>query len=246
MKKILLSAAALTTLALSAQAADKNPDALVTHTELGYIQTDGNTQTKTFNLDANAKKAWGKHQTSLKLDGQYGSTGDANGDDVENKNKYLIEANYDYAFAASLSFNYLIGYKSDRYAGFAYQAYTGPGLKYHAIQTQAHDLSLNGSILYSSDESYAKPRETNNYSGYRAELVYGWDILKNLKFTEEASYRSSFEDSSNYFVASKTAFTTKISDIFSAGVSYKVDYVNQPLAAKNTDSTFTFNLIMDY
>ncbi len=247
MKKILLSAAALTTLALSAQAAETNPDALITHTELGYIQTDGNTQTKSFTLDANAKKAWGKHQTSLKLDGQYGSAYDAATDkEKENKNKYLIEANYDYTFAKTLGFNYLVGYKSDKYAGFAYQAYTGPGLKYQAVKTAVHDLSLNGSILYSSDRSYAQPRETNNYSGYRAELIYGWDMLKNLKFTEEASYRGSFEKSSNYFASSKTAFASKISDIFSAGISYKVDYVNEPLAAKKTDSTFTFNLIMDY
>ena len=241
MKKIILSAFALSALTISAQAADKNPDALVTHTEMGYIQTDGNTKTKTFNLDANVKKAWGKHQTSLKLDGQYGSA-----DDVEVKNKYLIEVNYDYSFTKILAFNYLAGYKSDRYAGFAYQAYTGPGLKYQAIKNDAHDLSLNGNILYSSDESYAQPRDTNNYSGYRAALVYGWDILKNLKFTQEASFRGSFEDSSNYFAHSKTAFASKLSDMFSAGISYKLDYVNKPLAAKTTDSTFTFNLIMDY
>ena len=241
MKKIILSAVALSALALSAQAAEKNPDALVTHTEMGYIQTDGNTKTKTFSLDANVKKAWGKHQTTLKLDGQYGSA-----DDLEVKNKYLIELNYNYSFTKMLAFNYLAGYKSDRYAGFAYQAYTGPGLKYQAIKNDAHNLALSGNILYSSDESYAQPRDTNNYSGYRAELVYGWQMLKNLKFIQEASIRGDFEDSSNYFAHSKTEFTSKLSDIFSAGISYKLDYVNRPLAAKTTDSTFTFNLIMDY
>jgi len=241
MKKIILSAFALSALTITAQAADKNPDALVTHTEMGYIQTDGNTKTKTFNLDANVKKAWGKHQTSLKLDGQYGSN-----DGIEVKNKYLIEVNYDYSFTKILAFNYLAGYKSDRYAGFAYQIYTGPGLKYQAIKNDTHDLSLNGNILYSSDESYVQPRTTDNYSGYRAEFLYGWQMLKNLKFTQEASLRGDFRDSSNYFAHSKTAFTSKLSDMFSAGVSYKLDYVNKPLAAKNTDSTFTLNLIMDY
>jgi putative salt-induced outer membrane protein len=244
MKKILLSTTVASAIALSAQAADTT--AIVTHTELGYIQTEGNTQTKTFNLDANAKKAWDKHAAALKVEGQYGSVGDTNGDDVEVKNKYIIEANYDYKFSKALAFNYLAGYKSDRYAGFAYQAYTGPGLKYQAVKNEKHDLALDGSILYSSDRTYQAPRDTNNYSGYRAQLIYGWQMLENLKFTQEASYRSSFEDGENFFVYSKTAFAAKISDIFSAGVSYKVDYVNQPLAAKTTDSTLTFNLIMDY
>ena len=241
MKKIILSAVALTTLTLSAQAAANNPDALVTHTELGYIQTDGNTKTKTFNLDANAKKAWGKHQTSLKLDGQYGSA-----DDKENKKKYLIEGNYDYAFTKTFAFNYLIGYKSDIYSGFDYQFYTGPGAKYQAIKNDKHDLSFTANILYSQDKYYPVD-ETNDYTGYRAQGVYNWNIVNNLKFTQELALRGDFDNSDNYFATSKTAFTTKISDIFSAGISYKIDYVNTPPAGKdNKDTTLTANLIMDY
>lgn len=245
MKKILLSAAALTTLALSAQAADKNPDALITHTELGYIQTDGNTKTKTFNLDANAKKAWGKHQTSLKLDGQYGSA-----DDKENKKKYLVEGNYDYAFTKTFAFNYLIGYKSDIYSGFDYQFYTGPGAKYQALKLAKHDLSFTANILYSKDNYHvptATGDDTNDYTGYRAQGIYLWNIVNNLKFTQELGLRGDFDNSDNYFATSKTALTTKISDIFSAGISYKIDYVNKPLPGlENKDTTLTANLIMDY
>jgi putative salt-induced outer membrane protein len=238
MKKILLSSVIASAVALSAQAADANT--LVTHTEMGYIQTDGNTKTKTFNVDAKASKTWNKNVGTLKIDGQY-----ADADGKETKNKYLIEGNYDYKITEKFAFNYLVGYKSDRYAGFAYQTYTGPGAKYQAIKTDNHNLSVDGNILYSSDKSYAT-KDTNNYSAYRVQAIYAWQMLKNLKFDQEASFRGSFEDSSNYFAYSKTALTSKLSDIFSAGISYKVDYVNQPLAAKTTDSTLTFNLIMDY
>ena len=240
MKKILLSSLIASTVALSVQAADTKENKLVTHTEMGYIQTDGNTKTKTFNVDAKASKTWNKHVGTLKIDGQY-----ADADDKETKNKYLIEGNYDYKFTKNFAFNYILGYKSDRYAGFAYQTYTGPGAKYQAIKTKIHDLSIDGNILYSSDKSYVK-KDTNNYSAYRVQAIYEWQMLKNLKFDQEASFRGSFEDSSNYFAHSKTALTSKLSDMFSAGISYKVDYVNQPLAAKTTDSTLTFNLIVDY
>ena len=241
MKKIVLSAFVLSALTISAQAAENNSDAIVTHTELGYIQTDGNTKTKTFNLDANAKKAWGKHQIGLKLDGQYGSA-----DDKENKKSYLIEGNYDYSFTEAFAFNYLMGYKSDIYSGFDYQFYTGPGAKYQAINSDKNNLSFTANILYDQDKFYPS-HNTDSYTGYRVGGVYNLNISKNLKFIQELALRGDFDDSDNYFATSKTEFTTKISDIFSAGVSYKINYVNKPLTGlENKDTTFTANLIMDY
>ena len=241
MKKIILSTVAAAAFVVAAQAADKDANTFVTHTEMGYIQTDGNTQTKTFDLDANAKKTWDKHQLSLKLDAQYGSA-----DNKENKKKYLFEANYDYAFTSRFAFNYLAGYKSDIYSGYTYQIYTGPGAKYQAIKTAAHDLSLTANLLYNKDKFYPV-ENTNSYAGYRAQALYAYDIKKDLKFTQELDIRGDFKDSTNYFANSKTALTTKISDIFSAGVSYKIAYVNLPVAGKeNKDTTLTANLIMDY
>ena len=71
-------------------------------------------------------------------------------------------------------------------------------------------------------------------------------MLENLKFDQELSYRGSFEESKKYFVFSKTAFTSKLSDMFSAGLSYKVDYVNEPGDKEKSDTTLTANLIIDY
>lgn len=237
MKKTLVSSIIASSFVLTLQAADTN--SFVTHTELGYIQTDGNTQTKTFNLDANAKKEWQKQVLAFRVDAQYASN-----QNIEIKKRYLFELNYDYKYTKRLSLNYLIGYKSDKYAGFDYQFYTGPGLKYQVLKTKEHDLSINGNILYSSDKYTTNT--TKDYTSYRLQAIYAWQMLKNLKFTQELTDRGSFEDAQNYFITSKTAFTSKLSDIFSAGLSYKVDYVNQPVSPKSTDTTLTFNLIMDY
>jgi putative salt-induced outer membrane protein len=239
MKKILLTSVVAATVALSAQAADKTKE-VVTHTELGYIQTNGNTKTKTFNLDAKAERQWEKHIGILTIDGQYGS------DQGETtKKKYLIEAEYNYAFTDRLAFSYLAGYKYDEFSGFDYQAYTGPGIKYAAIKQATQNLSVEASALYSEDK-YAETGDTNDYASYRLKGEYDLQITDNLKFTQELSVRGSFEESDNYFAFSKTAFTSKLSDIFSAGVSYKLDYVNIPAASYKTDETLTFNLIMDY
>ncbi len=264
MKKIILSALVASSLVMASEAEVKKESALVTHTELGYIQTSGNTETKTFNLDAKAKKSWNKHIFGLIFDGQY-----ADDDGKETKNKFVTELEYDYEFTDRFSFNYLLGYKSDKFSGLEYQAYTGPGLAYKAIVSDTHNLELSGNILYSMDsyedvyhdadgEIINYPNSTSgatlateayddDYTGYRVKGVYGWQIIENLKFDQELSMRGSFEESDNYFVFSKTALSTKISDMFSAGISYKVDYANVPAEGKeSTDTTLTANLIIDY
>jgi putative salt-induced outer membrane protein len=233
----------------------------VTHTELGYLETSGNTETKTFNLDTNIKKQWDLHSLELSLLMQYGI------EEVENKNKLLLELDYDYRLSEKLFFNYLVGYKDDKFSGYDYQFYTGPGFKYKAINTDAHNLSLNGNLLFSIDSiddtyqlsgvtvSYPYPAGsinqndgyTTNYLSYRAKAVYTWQMLQNLKFSQKLSYRAELADFDNYFAYSKTAFTSRLSEMFSGGVSLQHDYANEPADGKaNTDRTLTFNLIVDY
>jgi len=265
LKKILLSSLVIGSLVMALEPDLKKDDLLVTHTELGYIETQGNTRTQTFNLESKVKKGWGKHVTHLLFDGQYASD---KSDEI--KNKYLIELEYDYELTDRFAFNYLLGYKQDKFSGFDYQCYTGPGAKYKVIKTDKHNLSLEANILYSVDEiedtkydsngkiiEYPNPDDTptasvkkgntDEYGAARAKLVYNWQILKNLKFDQELNYRCDLGDADVYFAFSKTALNTKISDIFSAGVSYKVDYSNNPATGKEyADRTFTANLVIDY
>lgn len=262
MKKIALSLVVASSFALAADVDTAKDDKLVTHTELGYIQTSGNTKTQTFNLDAEVKKGWGRHIGNFMFDGQYASN-----DDVETKNKFVTELTYDYEFTNRFAFNYIAGYRQDKFSGFEYQAYTGPGAKYKAIVADAHNLTVDGNVMYSLDRYDAvyvdssgapveypdtggtlqDPAYDDDYASYRLKGVYTWQMLENLKFDQEVSFRGSFETAEKYFVFSKTAFSSKISDIFSAGISYKVDYTNQPADGKEkTDTTFTANLIMDY
>jgi len=263
MKKIVLSSLLASSLFLTAHAEELKVTPLKTHAEVGYIQTNGNTKTKTFNLDAKATKSWGKHEGEIHLDGQY-----ADDDSVETKNKYLIELNYNYSITDRLAFDYLIGYKDDKFSGYDYQFYTGPGVKYKAIVTDQHNLTLSGNILYSQDKKmaihqdihgnivsypYTVPTYTTlpgkelDYAAYRLKGAYTYQITKTLKFTQDLSIRGDLDKTQNYFVFSKSAISSKISDIFSAGISYKVDYTNlPPLDKTSTDTTFTFNLIADF
>ena len=263
MKKILLSAALISTAALTSHAEDVKVTPLKTHTELGYIETDGNTKTKTFNLDAEAEKTWGKHEAKVLFDGQY-----ADDSGMETKNKYLIELNYLYKFTDRFAFDYLVGYKADKFSSYDYQFYTGPGAEYKAIAMKKHQLAVSGNILYAIDQEtdtnydadgnvIPYPENTpvaavtygekNDYAAYRFKGVYDYKITESLSFNQELSIRGQLNDLQNYFGYSQTSLNSKISDIFSAGISYKADYVNQPSEDKeHTDTTLTLNLIIDY
>ena len=242
MKKILLSALVTTSIIMAEDIDYTQSNTLVTHSEFGYISTEGNTETKTYSLDAKITKGFDKNLFTLTFDGQY-----AEDNEIETKNKYLLELQYDYTITERFSFNYLAGYKQDKFSGFNYQAYTGPGGKYKAIVSGNHNLSLDGNILYSEDDledvnldatgeviAYPNPTDiptasttagtTEDYTSIRLKAVYDWQIVENLKFNQEASYRADTSDTQNYFVYSKTALNSKISDVFSAGISYKIYY----------------------
>ena len=212
-----------------------------THTEFGFASTQGNTKTTAYNLDTKIEKAFNKHQLTLMGDVEYASDkGEAT------KDKYFLEFNYGYKLNKKLYLEYIAGYKFDGFSGYDYRAYTGPGLKYKAIEADIHNLELSSALLMSTDK---KESETDayNYTSWRAKLEYSWQVLKNLKFAETFTYRTDVTKTDDYFVDSKTAFTSKISDIFSVGLNYKIDYVNMPdIGNKRTDRTLLANLIADF
>ncbi|MBD3824114.1 MAG: DUF481 domain-containing protein [Epsilonproteobacteria bacterium] len=237
MKKIIAATLCLASFATANESADR----LVTHTELGYIQTQGNTQTELFNLDAKAKKPFDVHVFALSIEAQYGKEGS-----LETKNKFLSELTYDYEFTEHFALGYLLGFKQDKFSSYNNQFYTGPYAAYKIIKTKAHSLTSDAGLLFARDDMRTTPSAVDEYVAYRVKGVYNWAIYENLKFDQSLTYRGSFEKSDNYFVTSKSALTNKISDILSAGVSYKIDYVNMPGLKEYTDSTFTANLIIDY
>lgn len=229
---------------------------IITHVKLGYIKTDGNANTETFELDGSFKKAWGKNSAKIIFDSQYGNadTTDSLGatTNQETKNKYFAELSYAYLFTDTLSFSYIIGYKNDKFSSYNYQAYTGPGMKWATYKSDIQKLDLEGSVLYSQDELQSQnvtpPADAiNNYASYQVKLDYELQVLSNLKFNQDISYRASFEEADNYFIFSTSALSSKISDIFSAGISYKIDYTNVVAAGiLQRDNTLSAFLSLDY
>ncbi len=228
-------------MALSLVAASLMAGDIKTHTELSYIQTGGNTDTKSFGLDFHGEKALDQ-VNKLALDLQAGYAEDSGN---ETKNAWLAELNYYYKFSDVLSFNYLIGYKDDKFSGYKHQFYTGPGAEYIAINEKENKLKFYGNVLYENDKYDSG--DTDNFTAGRLGLNWEYLIYQNLKFVEDANIRSKLSDMNNYFLYSKSSIYSKINSNLSLGVSYKLNYQNQaPATKKKTDTTFMVSLVIDW
>lgn len=213
---------------------------LVTHSEFSYINTKGNTDTTSLAFEGMIDKKWDEHDLRLHLDA-YRSTDKGK----TSKNKWSSELNYDYSLSTVSSLNYLIGYKEDRFSGFDYQFYTGPGLGTKLMDTPEHKLTTQVNILYGKDKPDNLP--SDSYFSGKMGAIYRWQVLENLKFIQEATYRINLEATKYNFFYSKTAVENKINSTLSMGVSYKIDYVNTPPPPSvRTDRTFLVSLIIDY
>lgn len=213
---------------------------IITHSEFSYINTKGNTNTTSLAFEGAIKKEWDKHALRLHAD-MYESSDNGQ----TSKKKYSSEFNYDYQICSRTSLNYLIGYKEDRFSGFDYQFYTGPGIGVKAIDSSEHKLDFQANILYGEDKPDLLP--TDNYFSSKLGGIYHWQMKENLKFIQEATYRVNLEETKYWFAYSKSAMEIKINSTLSMGVSYKVDYVNTPPPPSlHTDRTFLVSLIIDY
>ena len=224
---------------------------IMTNMKLGYMKTDGNTNTETFTLDGKIKKEWGNNSLALVLDAQYGNADDADGNNEVTKNKYFAELQYAYKFTSALSATVVVGYKDDKFSSYNYQSYVGPGVKYQAYKSAKQNLNAEASLLYCSDdiqEQYAATSDLDDtYGSYKAKITYELKVLDNLTFNQEVSYRASMSESQNYFGYSNSQLTSKISDIFSAGIGYKIDYTHLVAAGlEQRDNTLSAFISLDY
>lgn len=234
MKKIILTTVAIATL-LGAR-----ENSFIARTELGYIKTDGNTNTEAFNFDSRLKRKWEWHSLNFQIDSQV-----ARSNHSQTASRITGELDYDYEYSDDFSYGYIAGYKRDKFSGYDYQFYTGPDVKYKAIHSDKENLSLEVALLYAQEKLEVRGGE--EYIGYRLRGIYDHKLLETVKFEEDFSFRNSFEDSQNYFIVSKTSLVNRLSDVISAGITYRIDHSNiVPDDRKKTDKTFMVNLILNY
>lgn len=224
-----------------ALAKKKKDEKLKVHGEFGLIDTKGNTHTLSYNLDTKIKKNIDDHEFTLIAYGEYASE-----QSEKTKNKYFVEFDYGHRVSKTLSYEYITAYKYDEFSGYDYRFYTGPGIKYNVLNSDLHTLDLGHALLFSRDKKETEV-DAYNYTSYRIKAEYSRQLLQNLKLEETFSYQTDVTALKDFFIYSKTALISKISDIFSVSLNYKVDYVHNPdIGKKRADRTLSASLIADF
>lgn len=214
---------------------------LMTHTELSYVQTGGNTDTRAFALKSQVDKQVELDKYVAKANAIYSKS-----DGEETANKYRLEGRWERTLDER-SFAFVSGdYTQDKFSGYDYRSNVGPGLGYKVLNLEDHALDALGSAQYSSAKA-TETGETEDYVSAKLAGDYRWKISGNSTFRQYADYQSSLDDSDNYFITSETSLAVKMNGNLSLGVSYKIEYQNlTPGEAEHTDTTFMTSLIIDY
>jgi len=220
-----------------------------THSELSYMNTNGNTKSQSFAADFAAEKEFDVQKIRLHADAIYSEVrNEETRKTVMDKNRYSASANYDYGLGEYFALNYMAEDIHDKFSGYDNRFNTGPGVIVHAFASEKQTLNLQSNIFYTRDDitNEMKEKEVEEYAAFYAALEYSLQISEDVTLKQEATYEQNIEDAEVYFAFSKTALEIKIDDYFSMGASYKVDYSNIKLARYHTDRVFLLSLIVDY
>jgi len=242
---ILLACTLLACLSIPAAADEENkeikPEKLwKARLELGYTETSGNTETKSFGGKLDFSHEARRDRYYLKAESLYRKDSG-----VETANRFATEASWEHTISGSLFFTAITaGYLTDTYAGYNSRIYGGPGLGYDIIKTDAQHLKfLLSAIYYVDDYTGTAPDEDKYWSG-KARVNYRLNITKDMVFKQNVEYTAKLDDTHKYFVDSETAIEAAMSSYLSLGLNYTVNYQNEPPpGVHDTDRKFMGTLI---
>ncbi len=213
-----------------------------THLELSYVKTSGNTDTQTFSGSAEIKKEGEVNRYFIN-----GNFLQAESDNRETSNKLSLDLRWERVFSDRV-FGFLTsGYLRDRFSGFDYRLYVGPGIGYYLLKGEKRSLQGLLSFLYYHDEFSKGEAGSDDYITGKATLKYQWRIRDNLLLKEDVNYFVSIKETDRSFFDSTTALEVKINRAISLGVKYVINYQSEPPSSdvRHTDTTFLTSLIID-
>lgn len=222
---------------------EEKKDVFNIRVELSYVSTSGNTDSQTL-----AGKLTVEKEVSANRYFFSGNVLFEENNAVETSNRVFLEGRFERVLSGRLFVLLSTGYIMDKFSGYKYRLYGGPGAGYDLLDTKKHKLQSLLSFVYSYDEFSVGDAESDNYITGKATGKYQYIVQKNFKLKETVNYFVSLEKTKKYFFDSETAVEIKINKLLSLGISYLVKYQNLLPSAKvkRTDTTFLTTLIFEF
>lgn len=206
--------------------------------ELGFIDTSGNTDTRSTN-GAFELKHTGEHwDTSLKL-----SALTSKEQGITSKEKYNAAVKFDRNLSERSYLAIDATQERDRFNGFEYQSTLSVGYGYRAIKEDKMNLALEAAPGFRRD----KLKDSGTISEdpiLRLAANFDWEISEGVSFIEEFTADIG-EDNATY--KSETGLKSNIIGALATKITYKIKYVDDvPDDKENTDRELGITLVYSF
>jgi putative salt-induced outer membrane protein len=222
---------------LEAQETSKKPPLLSGEGSVSYVQTSGNSDSKTFGagLDAVYQPAPWKAELKASF-----VTNQADGKETARRLTASLRADRNLSLRFAL---YAQGaYLRDRFAGIEGQEIVQSGGQYAILPGPVHTLSASVGLAYTKEQRIEAA--DRSFLGASAGISYHWALAPTSVFEEDIGYLPDFEDSSDWRMNAATSLTTSINSVLAVKLSHELAYVHSPVPGKRrTDSTFLASIV---
>lgn len=213
------------------------------HIELSYIQTSGNTETKSFAGKLETAGQGGINRLFFSADILFQKNAG-----VETADRIMLNGSWELKFSDRFFGLLTADYQRDRFSGYDHRFSAGPGLGCDLLASEKTTLKVSGSLNYYYDQFTGEESSSDSHLAMKAGFSSEYRLKQNLRLKNDLDYFISTDDSDNYFVTNESALYVSINKFVSIGLRYLIDYQNAPPAEEfeRLNTTFFSSLVFDF
>lgn len=210
--------------------------------ELGYIQTGGNSVVQTTNAKTTNKYIWDRHSSSFGGHYTYGETSQ----NVTVRN-WDVNGRVEQQSTTHLSFVLGEIIEGNRFTQIKSRYNSDAGLKYYYIKSDAKNFFSELTYRYTIEDRY-RPLENTYDNKARFYNEFDHKYSGNIQYKFWLEYVPNFTTGKDYLINGEASLTSILNSTFSLKVAYKGMYDNLPAAPglKNYDYMTTTSLVAKF
>lgn len=225
-------------LPVAVQAQSEQGKAWSSDAELGFVQTAGNSDTKTVNGKVSAKhehNVWREHINFSALNSAQ--------DNETSAEKYLLNGKLDYLSGEKSYWFATASFEADRFSGYDYQAVIAAGYGARLLDDAIYSLDIEAGPGY-------RENKLRDQSGSEEDVIFrvaeefGWVVSDSAKVAQSLSVEAGGDNTISRF---ETSLKSKINGSFSMKLSYMIKYSEEvPAGDKHADTETGVRLVYSF
>lgn len=238
-KVILLSA--VSCLFPAVWAADAPAKNWKNETQLTFLSTKGNSQSRT--LGAGEKFNWAKAKRSFDL---WADALNVESDNTRTSERYSAGEKGERKLFSDRNYAYERGlWESNRFAGYRHRYDGSVGIGRDILKSTANELSAELGGGYINEQLVNAPR--NDFGSGRVYAKYTFHFSPTATFFQDGEYLHNFDTPNGYRVNTESALTATLSTHLALKLDYTWKHVHEPPAGfKRDDTTTLLSFLVNY